>query len=92
MELESLLMGHAGVKEAAVIAVAHPKWAERPLAVVVKKDGASVTDDELKAYLATKVAKWAVPDAYAFVDAIPRTSAGKFNKGELRERYKDWKW
>jgi fatty-acyl-CoA synthase len=92
VELENLLMGHAAVREAAVVAVPHPKWAERPLAVIVKKDGASVTEDELKTYLASKVAKWAVPDAYAFVDAIPRTSAGKFQKSELRERYKDWKW
>jgi len=92
VELENLLMGHPAVKEAAVVAVPHPKWDERPLAVVVKKDGATVTDDELRAYLATKVAKWAVPDAYAYVDAIPRTSAGKFLKSELRERFKDWKW
>ena len=92
VELENLLMGHASVKEAAVVAVPHPKWAERPLAVVVKKDGAAVTEAELKSYLSTKVAKWAVPDAYVFVDAIPRTSAGKFLKSELRERYKDWKW
>ncbi|HSQ66472.1 MAG TPA: long-chain fatty acid--CoA ligase [Polyangiaceae bacterium] len=92
VELENLLMGHPAVKEAAVVAVPHPKWAERPLAVVVKKDGATVTDDELRTYLAAKVAKWAVPDAYAYVDAIPRTSAGKFLKSELRERFKDWKW
>jgi fatty-acyl-CoA synthase len=92
VELENLLMGCAGVKEAAVVAVPHPKWAERPLAVVVKKDGAAVTETDLKSYLSTKVAKWAVPDAYVFVDAIPRTSAGKFLKSELRERYKDWKW
>jgi fatty-acyl-CoA synthase len=92
VDLENMLMGHAGVKEAAVVAVPHPKWAERPLAVVVKKDNATVTEDELRSYLATKVAKWAVPDAYVFVDAIPRTSAGKFLKSELRERYKSWKW
>jgi fatty-acyl-CoA synthase len=92
VEIENLLMGHAGVKEAAVVAVPHPKWAERPFAVVVKKDSASLTEDELKTYLSTKLAKWAVPDAVVFVDAIPRTSAGKFLKSELRERYKDWKW
>lgn len=92
VELENLLMGHAGVKEAAVIAVPHPKWAERPLAVVVKKDGASVTEEELRSYLGSKVAKWAIPDVVVFVDAIPRTSAGKFQKSELREKYKDWKW
>ena len=92
VELENLLMGHPAIKEAAVVAVPHPKWAERPLACIVKKDGADVTSEELRSYLSTKVAKWAVPEAYVFVDAIPRTSAGKFLKSELRERYKDWKW
>jgi fatty-acyl-CoA synthase len=92
VDLENLLMGHAGVKEAAVVAVPHPKWAERPLAVVVKKDGAAVTAEDLRSYVATKVAKWAVPDAFVFVDSIPRTSAGKFLKSALREQYKDWKW
>jgi fatty-acyl-CoA synthase len=92
VEIEGLLMGHPAVKEAAVIAVPHPKWAERPLAVVVKKDGAEISPEALREYLCDKVAKWAVPDAWAFVDAIPRTSTGKFLKTELRERYKDWKW
>ncbi len=92
VELENLLMGHPAIKEAAVVAVPHPKWAERPLACVVKKDAAVVTEAELRSYLATKVAKWAVPEAFVFIDAIPRTSAGKFQKSELRERYKDWKW
>ena len=92
VELENLLMGHEGVKEAAVIAVPHPKWAERPLAVVVKKDNATITEDDLKEYLLTKVAKWAVPDAYVFVEAIPRTSAGKFQKSALRDQYKTWQW
>jgi fatty-acyl-CoA synthase len=92
VELENLLMGHPAVKEAAVVAVPHPKWAERPLAVVVKKDGAAADEAELRSYLSTKVAKWAVPEAYVFVDAIPRTSAGKFQKSALREQYKDWKW
>ena len=92
VDLENMLMGHAGVKEAAVVAVPHPKWAERPLAVVVKKDGASVSADDLRSYLSTKVAKWALPDAVVFVESIPRTSAGKFLKSALREQYKDWKW
>jgi len=80
------------VKEAAVIAVPHPKWAERPLAVVVPKDGASVTEAELRGYLEGKVAKWWIPEAIDFIDTIPRTSAGKFLKSALREKYKDWKW
>ncbi len=92
VDLENAIMGHPGVAEAAVIAVAHPKWAERPLAVVVRKDGSAVGDAQLREFLAPKFAKWAVPDAYVFVDAIPRTSTGKFLKTALREQYRDWKW
>jgi fatty-acyl-CoA synthase len=91
-ELENALMGHPAVKEAAVIGIAHPTWSERPLAVVVLKDGAKVTEEELRSFLAPKFAKFWLPEAVAFVDAIPRTSAGKFKKTELREKFRDWKW
>ncbi|CAN5549271.1 long-chain fatty acid--CoA ligase [soil metagenome] len=91
-ELENALMGHPAVKEAAVIGVAHPRWSERPLAVVVLKDGAKVTDEELRSFLAPKFAKFWLPEAVEFVDAIPRTSAGKFKKTELREKFRDRKW
>ena len=86
-ELENMLMGHPAVKEAAVIGVPHPKWSERPLAAVVLKPGATATADELRDFLAPKFAKFWLPDAFVFVDAIPRTSAGKFKKTELRETY-----
>ena len=89
-ELENVLMGHPAVKEAAVIGVSHPKWSERPLAAVVLKPGATATEDELRAHLAPKFAKFWLPDAFVFVDAIPRTSAGKFKKTELREQYRDY--
>lgn len=92
VDLENLLMGHPKLKEACVIAVPHPKWDERPLAVCVKKDGSDVTEQEIKDWIATKVAKWWIPDAVVFVDAIPRTSAGKFLKRELREKFKDHAW
>ncbi len=92
VQLENALMGHPAVKEAAVIAVPHPKWGERPLAAVVLREGASVTPEELKEYLAPKFAKWWIPEAIVFVEAIPRTSAGKFLKAKLREQFKDWKW
>ena len=92
VDLENAIMGHPAVAEAAVIAVPHPKWAERPLAVIVCKKDAKATADELKQFLSGKFAKWAVPDAYAFVDAIPRTSTGKFLKTKLREQFRDWKW
>ena len=88
-ELENMLMGHPAVKEAAVVGVPHPKWSERPLAAVVLKTGATATADELRAFLAPKFAKFWLPDAIVFVDAIPRTSAGKFKKTELRETYRD---
>ncbi len=92
VDLENAIMGHPAVAEAAVIAVAHPKWAERPLAVVVLKAGQSVDAAGLRDFLSDKFAKWAIPDAWQFVDAIPRTSTGKFLKTALREKYRDWKW
>ena len=92
VEIENAIMGHPAVKEAAVVGVPHPKWSERPLAAVVLKEGASLTADELRDFLAPKFAKFWLPDAVVFVDAIPRTSAGKFKKSDLRERFRDWKW
>ena len=91
IDLENLIMGHPAVKEAAVIAVPHPKWDERPLAVVVLKDGASASEADLRAFVAAKVAKFQVPDAFVFVASIPKTSAGKFLKSALRDQYKDHK-
>jgi fatty-acyl-CoA synthase len=85
--LESALMGHPAVAEAAVVAVRDPKWDERPLACVVVKAGHTVTSEELRAFLAADFAKWWLPDAYEFVDHIPRTSTGKFLKSALRERF-----
>ena len=88
MALENALMGHPGVAEAAVVAVPHPKWDERPLAVVVLKPGASVTGEDLRRHLEGTFAKWWLPDAYEFVSEIPRTSTGKFLKSALRERFR----
>jgi len=92
VDLENVLMGHPAVKEAAVIGVAHPKWAERPLAVIVLKEGATATPDELREFLAARFAKWQLPDAFVYEKAIPRTSVGKFMKSKLREQYAGWKW
>ena len=86
--LESALMGHPAVAEAAVIAVASEKWGERPLAAVVLKPGASADRDELRGFLAPRFPKFWLPDTFVYVDAIPRTSAGKFQKGELRKRFR----
>jgi len=90
--LENAIMGHPAVKEAAVIAVAHPRWGERPLAAVVLKSGAQVTAAELSAFLAKDFLKYQLPDAFEFIEAVPRTSTGKFLKSALRDRFKDWKW
>jgi fatty-acyl-CoA synthase len=92
VDLENALVGHPSVAEAAVIGVLHPKWDERPLAAVVLKPGTSATAEELRAYLAPKFAKFWLPDAFVFLEAIPRTSTGKMLKAKLREQFKDWRW
>jgi fatty-acyl-CoA synthase len=92
VDLENTLMGHPAVKEACVVGIPHPKWQERPLAAVVLKDGARSTAEELRAFLARSFANWQLPDAFVFLDAIPRTSVGKFKKIALRERFANWKW
>ena len=90
VELGNAIMGHAAVAEAAVIKISHPKWDERPLAVVVKKPGKEVTPEALRQLLLAHFAKWQVPDDFAFIDALPRTSTGKFMKTRLRDQFKDW--
>ena len=90
IDVESMIMGHPKVLEAAVIAVPHPKWVERPLACVVPKPGLTVDPAEIIAYLGDKLAKWALPDEVVLIDAVPKTSVGKFDKKVLRERFKDW--
>jgi fatty-acyl-CoA synthase len=85
--LENALMAHPAVLEAAVFAGRHPKWGERPIAAIVLKGGAAATEAELTAHLTGRVAKYWMPDAYVFVDRIPRTSTGKFLKSKLRETY-----
>lgn len=90
VDLENALVGHPAVLEAAVIAVSHPKWDERPLAVVVLKPGRDVTADELRTHLAPSFAKFWLPDEVVFVDAIPKTSTGKMLKATLREQYTNW--
>ena len=84
VELENALMGHPDVHEAAVVAVPDERWDERPLACVVLRDGAETSAAALAAYLAERVAKWWVPERWAFVDEVPKTSVGKFDKKVLR--------
>ncbi len=92
IELENALTSHPAVREAVVVAVPHPKWDERPLAVVVLRAGQVATADELRALLAAKFVKFWVPDAVVFVDAIPKTSTGKHLKSAVRDRFKDHRW
>jgi acyl-CoA synthetase (AMP-forming)/AMP-acid ligase II len=80
------------VKEAAVVAVPHPKWVERPLAAIVLKDGSSVTEAELRALLEKRFARWQVPDAFVFVPELPHTSTGKLLKTKLRKDFAGWAW
>jgi fatty-acyl-CoA synthase len=87
VELENTLMGHEAVVEAAVIAMPDRKWDERPMAVIVAKEGADLDADQLDAYLRDKVARFWLPDRYEFVDEIPKGATGKFSKLELRKRY-----
>ena len=88
VELENALMAHPAVAEAAVVAIPHPKWDERPLACVVRRPGAAVRADELRAHLAARFPKWWLPDDFVFLAEIPRTSTGKFLKRALRERFR----
>ncbi len=87
VDLENALMGHPAVAEAAVIAIPHAKWGERPLACVVLKPGESAAAEDLNGVLGKTFAKWQLPDRYEFIAEIPRTSTGKFWKAKLRELY-----
>jgi fatty-acyl-CoA synthase len=85
--LENLVMNHPAVREAAVIGVPDDKWQERPLACVVFRQGQSASPEELAAHLAKDVVSWWVPERWAFIAEVPKTSVGKFDKKELRARY-----
>ncbi|MHB1536171.1 MAG: AMP-binding protein, partial [Acidimicrobiales bacterium] len=87
VELENELMGHPEVVEATVIGVPDDTWGERPLAVVVRSEGSTVEPAALRAYLSDRVAKWWLPERWAFVDQVPKTSVGKFDKKALRARH-----
>jgi fatty-acyl-CoA synthase len=87
VELENEIMAHPAVKEAAVIGVPHPKWAERPLACVVVHDTMTLTCEQLLDFLEPRVAKWWLPDDVVFLEEIPKTSVGKFSKKTLRDRF-----
>jgi len=87
VELENHLMAHPAVLEACVVGVPDARWDERPLAAVVVKEGSVATAEELKAFLAERVAHWQLPERWAFIEAVPKTSVGKFDKKNLRAQY-----
>jgi fatty-acyl-CoA synthase len=89
VDLENAIMAHPKVLEACVVAVPHEKWHERPLAVVAlaPQHQGQVTREEILEFLAGRVAKWWLPDDVVFVESVPKTSVGKFNKRALREMY-----
>ena len=91
IDLENLAVGHPDVAEAAVIGLAHPKWDERPLMVIVRKEGRNVSREDILAYLEGKIAKWWMPDDVAFVDEIPHTATGKIQKMTLRDQFRDYR-
>lgn len=90
IDLENAAMAHPGVEEAAVISRPHPKWQERPLLIVVRKKGSTVSDTEILEFLSERVAKWWLPDAVAFVDELPHTATGKLQKMKLRAQFADY--
>jgi fatty-acyl-CoA synthase len=91
IDLENVAVAHPAVLEAGVIGIAHPKWDERPLLIVVKKKDADVTKEELLAFLQGKIAKWWMPDDIVFVDQLPHTATGKLLKTKLREEFRAYK-
>ena len=90
IDVENVAVGHPAVAEAAVIGVAHPKWTERPLLIVVPADGESVTREEMLSWFDGKIATWWLPDDVVFVEEIPHTATGKIKKIELREQFADY--
>jgi fatty-acyl-CoA synthase len=89
LDLENAIMAHPAVAEAAVVGLKHPKWQERPVAFVVTAPGAKLSDEDLTAFLAERVAKWWLPDLYVFIDELPKTGTGKFDKKVLRKENAD---
>ena len=92
IDLENLAVGHPDIAEAAVIGIKHPKWDERPLLVVVPKEGHQPSKDEILGFMRGKVAKWWMPDAVAFVTEIPHTATGKIQKTTLRDQFRDYRF
>ena len=89
IELENYAVGHPAVAEACVVGIAHPKWGERPLLLVVCRPGAQCSKEAIIGFLAEKVARWWIPDDVVFVDALPHTATGKLLKTEVRAKFEN---
>ena len=87
VELENTIIAHPEIAEAAVVGIPDEKWDERPLACIVRKEGSTITPEQIRAYLEDKVAHWWLPERWSFIDEIPKTSVGKFDKKVLRSRH-----
>jgi fatty-acyl-CoA synthase len=87
IDLENTIMAHPAIAEAAVIGIPDAKWDERPLACLVVRSGADVSPAEIKAFLGDRVAKWWIPERWTFIEAVPKTSVGKFDKKVLRQQH-----
>jgi len=92
IELENAAVGCPGVLEAAAIGIPHPKWDERPLLLIVRDDGSTVGEAEIRNFLSGEVAKWWLPDAIEFVEDLPHTATGKLSKKDLRDRFRDYRF
>jgi len=89
LDVENEIMAHAGVAEATVVGLAHTKWQERPVAFIVPKPDSDVTAEDIEAFIAPRIAAWWMPDQFVFIDAIPKTGTGKFDKKVVRAEYAD---
>ncbi len=91
IDLENIAVGHPDVAEAAVIGIAHPKWDERPLLIIVAKKDKKISKADLLKFMEGKIAKWWMPDDVIFVDEIPHTATGKILKTALRDQFRDYR-
>jgi fatty-acyl-CoA synthase len=92
IEIENAAVGCPGVAEAAAIGIPHPKWDERPLLLIVRDPGSNLCESEVRSFLSGQMAKWWMPDAIEFVEALPHTATGKLSKKDLRDQYRDYRF
>jgi len=92
IEIENTAVACPGVAEAAAIGIPHPKWDERPLLLIVRDPGSELCEADVRSFLSGQMAKWWMPDAIEFVDALPHTATGKLSKKDLRDKYRDYRF